>query len=101
MKKRKRDKLNRIKDQKRLEWERVKTMQEDNLRDDCHVIELDVDAMMDIHFMDDEYGCDNCEDYLSEVCEGEGYTTYNECYKCMKQKFEDGDRIMMMTNMEL
>lgn len=98
MKKRKRERLNKIKEEKRLEWEKVKTILENELPEDCHVVELDVDGMMDLHFMNEQYGCENCQDYLSEVCGGESYTTYDECYNCMRSKFESGDRVMAYTN---
>lgn len=102
MKKKKREKLKQIKEQKRLEWERVKTLQDEDLATtDDYMIELDVDGMMEIHFMEGEYGCCNCEDFLSKVCKGEGYSTYDECYACMKEKFKGGDRIMMMTNIKV
>lgn len=100
MKKRKREKLNRVKEQKRLEWERVKALPENELSENCHMIELDIDAMMDLHFMDEEYSCENCEDHLTGVCDGEGYTTYDECYKCMGKKVDEGERLIMYTNLD-
>lgn len=67
----------------KVEWERVNTLED---------IELNLDEMMMMRFLESKYQCDQCEDFFSGACEGEGYTTYNECYSCMKAKFENGDR---------
>lgn len=67
----------------KVEWERFTTLED---------IELNLDEMMMMRFLEGKYQCDHCEDFFSGVCEGEGYRTYNECYGCMKTKFEDGDR---------
>ena len=82
MKKRKREKLNARKDKKRREWLKVKALQDRSAFRD----------LVDGHFPSGEFGCEECEDYIMDDCDGKGYTTREECLKCMKEKFRQGER---------
>jgi hypothetical protein len=48
-----------------------------------------------IHFPMGEFTCEDCADFGPGVCEGKGYNSEMECVKCMEEKIQDGEYVMM------
>jgi len=44
------------------------------------------EMMFMMHFPEGKYGCENCEDFKTSVCPGEGFKTKSECVKCFAKK---------------
>ena len=84
MKKRKREKLDQIRREKREAWERIRPIQE---REDAIV------QLLIVHFFSGKYGCEHCADFHPDICEGKGHMTFDECYDCMEEKYENGEEI--------
>lgn len=90
MKKRKREKLNKIKEERRKEWERVKEFQEfektvELLQDHFDLIEMNQrEGGLSFPRDFDKFTCEGCLHYKNEECKGKGLRG-EKLLKCLRK----------------